>query len=332
MTQHKWLCKFQSEYPALIQKLEDCSHHWDSQNLNPYHLCGDVFTHSMLVYEQLKDYGDTAQIAALLHDIGKPSCRTLNHEKKRVSFTNHEPYSAFLALSIMKDWNLDQKQKELLFQLICLHGEPYKIPQEKMNARLINNPVLGDHLELFGRGDHAGRFYLNEVDKHSQFRHQALTVESLPTEKKVTFLIGLPGSGKSTNRLVGSETVPFIVSRDDIIMRKSYQIEYDKAWKECNQKDVDFVLDAEFKLSTRYPNVIVDMTNLVRSKRLSRLKLYEGYYKKAIVFLPDMFLLTERLKGRKCKTIKPEVIDLMIRSFYPPLFDEGWNEIEWRFK
>lgn len=80
----KW---FQLNFPELTKDMHDCSHHYDEDNLNAYHLEGDIFTHTMMVYkiaELLSNDNDLVKWSTLLHDIGKP--RSMEIVEKHVEF------------------------------------------------------------------------------------------------------------------------------------------------------------------------------------------------------------------------------------------------------
>ena len=46
------LKEFQKLNPELVYKMKACDHHFDSNNLTPFHLESDVWTHTMLMYNQ----------------------------------------------------------------------------------------------------------------------------------------------------------------------------------------------------------------------------------------------------------------------------------------
>ena len=152
----KW---FQLKYPKIVKSMKDANHHYSKEELNPYHLESDVFTHTMMVVlEASKNKGsmddsiyNQVLICALLHDIGKPMARRENHEKKRVNFYSHEPLSAFLAIDILKAIEEDFKisiEKRLVLEAIAMHTEVFKLTKEKLEERLVNNPILAKVLML----------------------------------------------------------------------------------------------------------------------------------------------------------------------------------------
>ena len=81
---------FQQNFAHLHQELLQCNHNFDTQELNPYHLESDCWSHTMLVCKvaELKAYDLPVLIAALLHDLGKPLAREVNPRNNHVRFFN----------------------------------------------------------------------------------------------------------------------------------------------------------------------------------------------------------------------------------------------------
>ena len=59
----KW---FQLNYPKFVKDMIESSHHYSETKLNPYHLEGSVFTHTMLVINQLEDGNDVVSQHVLI--------------------------------------------------------------------------------------------------------------------------------------------------------------------------------------------------------------------------------------------------------------------------
>ena len=62
---------FTSKYPNLVQDMKN-SDHGNEFGLNPFHMEGDIFTHSIMVLKEAENAQDIHKYAAILHDIGKP--------------------------------------------------------------------------------------------------------------------------------------------------------------------------------------------------------------------------------------------------------------------
>jgi predicted kinase len=276
-------------------------------------------------------------LAALLHDIGKPMCEDRVKDKKRVRFFGHEPMSAFMALDVMKKFEEDfgiKLFKKELFQTIAMHTEPFKIP-DKLDDRLVNqDKSFQNMLKVLNEADSDGRFYYaGDGERHWEPVYKTREIGNKP--KTATVLIGLPCSGKSSYiRTLDPLTSHSVISRDDIIMKFPGDT-YDEKWKNADQKQVDKIFQEwKQKCVKSGDDLIFDLTHMSRkSRRKSLSGLSKDYYKKAVVFMPTLTELIRRNEERskEGKSIKGEVYERMIKSFYPPMYDE-FDEIEWRFE
>ncbi len=148
----------------------------------------------------------------------------------------------------------------------------------------------------------------------------------------VILLVGVPLSGKST-WIRNNHPTTRIVSRDELVMEVYGSDDYNTAFKEVNQKDVDRLLDLRLKeVNTNKENVIVDMTNMVVSRRVKTLRYFsDDYYKEVIVFpVLDSDEYKRRNNERNVnenKWIPPFVISSMLNSYQEPTLDEGFDKI-----
>lgn len=316
---------FQKEYPELVKSMHESSHHNVGVDFNPYHLEGDVWTHTMMVCKQAENMPYEVQIAALLHDIGKPSTRKLNPKNGRVAFFNHDAVSAFMSLEILnrEELGLDNKQKADIFNLIALHTQVYKLGAKKLAA--IGNINLVGNLLLLGKADHEGRFHSHEGAEIPTFdemlgEYQASRYRDV--SKEVHILCGLPASGKST-WVSQNSNMDFIISRDHIIESTCEGINYTEKWKNANQKIVDADLSDYFKQAKNFNNVVVDMTHMSKKSRKRSLSHFGIDYKKIChVFLTDLPTINLRNSQRHGKFIVEDVYKRMMESFYPPTLEE----------
>ncbi len=129
---YHYITWFQNNYKELHQNMLHCNHNIDNKNLNPYHLESDCWSHTMMVCKvaEIQNYNKVVQIAALLHDIGKPMSRTINQKNNHVIFFDHEKISMELSVYILNKMLLEQmitanEMKDILI-LIAHHGELYK--------------------------------------------------------------------------------------------------------------------------------------------------------------------------------------------------------------
>ncbi|MCQ2184117.1 MAG: HD domain-containing protein [Bacteroidales bacterium] len=86
---------------------------------NFYHF-GTVWEHTMAVLGNMSDNSPQMRLAALLHDAGKPSCRTVDAEGT-VHFKGHEAAGAVIAEGIMKSFHMDEQSIGLVSFLIRYH-------------------------------------------------------------------------------------------------------------------------------------------------------------------------------------------------------------------
>jgi putative nucleotidyltransferase with HDIG domain len=154
-------------------------HNYAPTELNPYHLESDCWSHTMMVCKlaELNAYDNVVQIAALLHDIGKPASRKVNSRNNHVQFFGHEALSAEMAEGIL-DRMLDEsiiliEEKEEIIQLVKHHAFLYKHSEPNAMMKYFNgNKVFCRHLVELIRCDSLGRF-----------------CSDLPDEEKFTVLL-----------------------------------------------------------------------------------------------------------------------------------------------
>jgi predicted kinase len=346
---------FFKDCPEIVQEMRSCNHHYDEEKgiLNPYHLEGTVLTHTLMVIQQgeMRQVPDIIALGCLFHDFGKFDTRGVNHDKQRVSFYNHDAYSAFKAIHYMQKLNLSEKSIIRLFKMIALHTDLYRCDDKGFKNYVEKyrgcNELLQDLTQL-ATCDGMGRYTDETISPREQgvkslqeYTQKMMKESSIEVTEKKEYplesisLIGLPMSGKSTwikNFLKENENY-VVASRDDIILElgegRSYNdafafVDSDKANNLFRERVSDMVKQEK--------NIIFDLTSLNRKSRRKSLSLLNSKYKKtAQVILCDLKSLELRNIKRKeteSKFIKPEVIDRMIKSFYPPMYDE-FDEINY---
>ncbi len=172
---------FQLNYPDMHSGLLQCNHNYNEQDLNPYHLESDCWSHTMLVCKvaELSAYDKVVQIAALLHDIGKPSSRKINSKNNHVQFFGHEELSALMAedvLTLMVQENIISKEEQIEIQeLVLFHGLLHKEFDEKeLLERFKNKKSFYIHLVQLCRCDSLGRFCADSKFNDERF-HKLLS-------------------------------------------------------------------------------------------------------------------------------------------------------------
>jgi predicted kinase len=151
-------------------------------------------------------------------------------------------------------------------------------------------------------------------------------------EPFVMMLIGPTLSGKSTYIRNNYPNVQ-VISRDEIVMEVFGSRDYNLAFKEVDQKEVDRVLVARLKdANDLKTSVIIDMTNMTVKRRMATLRNFDKDFSRvAVVFsiLSDEEYTKRNIdrNAKENKWIPPFVIKSMIDSYQEPTLDEGYDRI-----
>ena len=334
-------------YATVVNSMMKCSHHFSDNALSPYHLEGDIWSHTLMVAKlaELLGTDKNVHLAALLHDIGKPESLLIDIEKCKNSFYGHSGISFWRSIEILNKLELSKEDKIEILSLIALHLDFMNIKNNegRLRHKFKNNQELLRKLARLYYCDSNGRFSEDEHATREEINTILNTrvinedVQNKPHQ--LVLLCGLPCSGKSTfikNCGVLEYSDASIISRDDILMELSNTDDYQKAWKSADQEKVNLVLEERFiKAVHQRKDVIVDMTNMSRKSRnkfTCRVPKKE-YGSKCILFATGLDEITRRNIKRREETnkfIPKEVYLNMERSFTLPMQDE-FSEIEWRF-
>lgn len=138
---------------AIYGAIPDLRDMVDYNQNNPHHV-HDLFTHTLLtMYGVEKNIPSTYKIAcmfaALLHDVGKPSCATLG-EDGITHFYGHAEVSAEMADNIMGQLAINKTITQIATTIIRLHDYPLE-PTKKSILRMLNKIKTfydGDQLEI----------------------------------------------------------------------------------------------------------------------------------------------------------------------------------------
>ena len=111
----KILQLFHKLYPNEIDRMKEVEHDNDLILSNPYHLEGNIYTHSMMVFKTVEflfryirpEYQSESivKMLALTHDLGKPLCTEIKDKGGviKTSFLGHEYLSALYLVRLSKN-------------------------------------------------------------------------------------------------------------------------------------------------------------------------------------------------------------------------------------
>ncbi|HEY3249191.1 MAG TPA: CCA tRNA nucleotidyltransferase [bacterium] len=155
-----------------------------------FHPEGDVFTHTVLALEQLRDPSPELALATLLHDVGKP--RTFERAPDRIRFNGHAEAGAQIAEDICRRLRLSGEATSRVVTLVAEHLRIKDLVQMRpaKAQRFLLRPETAEHLEL------------HRVDCLAS--HGDLTIYRWATAQRVTLLAKRPA-------------MPRLLSGDDLI-------------------------------------------------------------------------------------------------------------------
>jgi predicted kinase len=342
---------FQLNYPHHVKAMKESNHHYNETELNPFHGEGDIWTHTCMVLNtaKLMKYSDVILMSALLHDLGKPYVSEINDEKQKVYFKNHEGVSFWYAIEVVKKLTKDPKKIETVLKLISLHSVIFdnykdgkfssdfqkKFKKDQHFLELIKQQVISDSM---------GRFCLDLADVRDTFEeifdenfynsfNELVNTDVAPKKtNKITVLVGLPRSGKST-WIAKNKTSEVLICRDDEVMKLAKSKYGKETYSECfraltdeDQKEVDKILDTKYLNAIREnSDIIVDMTNMSKKSRKRWLSPFQGH-KTILVFATEYNECLRRnsvCKETEGKFIPEYVFFNMAKSFTYPQYDEA---------
>jgi predicted kinase len=152
----------------------------------------------------------------------------------------------------------------------------------------------------------------------------------------VMILIGPPLSGKGTFVKEFKENIDndvVSINRDEIVMEVYGSRNYNEAFDNVNQKEVDQILDQKMrKANSEKKNVIVDMTHMGSKRRRMNLGYFSNdYYKLGVIF---PILTDEEYDKRNKKRTQEEKKDIsmaivkrMIASYQSIRPEEGFDKV-----
>jgi len=312
-----------------------------------YHLEGDVWTHTMLVFNQarLNNASKNIQIAALLHDIGKPLARQ-ELENGKIVFRGHEGISTLMAIDFLMNLVYENviswSDAFEIFYVINYHGIFWQKSDKQIKKYFINGHYdLYEKLYEFSEYDAKGNISFKGFTHKEKEKYGHNKICNTELDNNCYIMIGLPNSGKSTYIKENFKDLE-VLSRDGILLEygkeKGYGETYSEIWKNLtfeDQKEVDKILQQKFnRLKNSDKDFVIDMTNVSwksRKKWLSQLKNHNAI---AIVMMTSLDEILKRNKERAKidgKFIPENVLIDFAKRFELPLYTEGFMKINYEY-
>jgi len=341
------------ENSDLYEFMKNCNHYNSINEPNPYHLEGDVWTHTMLVYNAANPESKAELIMALCHDIGKILTRNFNEKNNRVSFYGHadasiQPTIDFICY--LYDKGILSKNDLELFMMYRLPAMAnhmlYYQNYNKLNLISGNNLFIKYYLKKMSQIDGEGS--ISKTDKIEKSNKNLELIEF--THKKwddskstITIWTGLPGSGKD---YLAKKTNKPILSFDDIRVEYykeknkkedwinlKYNDIYINAFKYCNEKKINLnnILRKKAKvLLNKGLDINICNTSLTRKSRRSIINTIGTKYNYIInqVFVPTK-TIKERNNTRNKKIPFDVIKRMMLHMTVATHFEEHINEINY---
>ena len=362
---NKILLWFMEQFPEIVKQMDQSHHFFDDANVNPYHVEDRVWTHSLMVFKNSQIFStDNHYIkwTALLHDIGKPISREIVQEKKRVRFFGHEGISAYMAIDILNRTQIAVKDKIEIFRLIAMHATLFNFidadgkVKESISKTFIGEKILLQNLVEQVRNDSIGRFFNEDIVKDQDFSFVknlpeafAPIIDTLPDHEasnvanpKLTILIGPPCARKST-WVDNNRNNSIVISRDDLVDKfaKKNGYKYTQAFEYLNDNPdiekneiADVLQKSVNSAKDKNSDVIIDITSMSKKSRSQWIKKFKGHNKRAILFLTgfeELLICNENRSKKNDKIIPKELLINMLRGFYPPMYSEGFSQIQYNW-
>jgi poly(A) polymerase len=208
---------FMDETDLLLRIFPEISELKNIQQDERHHPEGDVFSHTLLVLENAKPTVE-AQMAALLHDVGKLDTQEI--DEKGIHFYGHDDSGAKKAREILKRLRFDNEAINTISDMIELHMRPHRmdVSSSKAIRKFIRD--AGDNLENvldLAEADQLGREGISKADipdlreriRTMKISTPAVTDKTVLTGEEIMELLGI-----SAGRKVG-EVKKFLIDMQD---------------------------------------------------------------------------------------------------------------------
>jgi poly(A) polymerase len=131
----------------LVEVLPEIKRMQGVQQPPQFHPEGDVWIHTLMMLEGLRQPTSTLALGVLLHDVGKPPTFTV---RERIRFDNHVEVGAKMAEEICGRLRISKRETERIVELVRHHLRFKDFPNMKRSTQLrfIRMEGFEEHLEL----------------------------------------------------------------------------------------------------------------------------------------------------------------------------------------
>jgi predicted kinase len=236
---------------------------------NPYHLEGSTYSHTLMVYNQIKDHTDMMDFLTLHHDLGKPLMRTYKADKGKVHMIGHDVASAYLSISRAKKYFSDDQVIDICKHIVW-HQSLYQNGPELLEDLFDTFPA---YLEELSRCDDMGR--VTSVPRGEKPVIPSVSTKDTVDPNKSTLYIpvAIPGAGKST---IMKEYCDVLIAPDEVLMELANEqgiTRYDDAFRWWSENKIGWVGLAKNRLQDHMKykgtDIVYDATNLSNKSRRS---------------------------------------------------------------
>jgi poly(A) polymerase len=149
-----------------------------------YHPEGDVWTHTLLLLQNLRAPTVTLALGALLHDVGKPPTFRI---ADRIRFDGHADKGAEMAEEILRRMRYSRADADAVVALVRMHLRFIDIRKMKKSTlvRFLRTPQFEEHLELHRLDCISSHGNLDHYD-YAREKWESISTEELRPEPLLT--------------------------------------------------------------------------------------------------------------------------------------------------
>ena len=235
-----------------VKKIPSNSHHHLDllhhliETVNQIEIIYENSTKEVKEYLEATNYGSVKKLsflklAGFLHDIGKPSCWTIEEESGRHRFIKHDEIGSKLVVPILKDLKFSKKQIEYIKKLIKYHIYPSSMISapdvsekailkfyRKMDESVIDVIILAMADRLSARGEKVTQKMVDDninnltnlLNNYLKIKENITPLEKLIDGKEIMEILNIkqgPELGVIINSIKEAQLDGEIITKDDAI-------------------------------------------------------------------------------------------------------------------